>query len=96
MQCRRALYVHLHGVGLYKSGLERTSRYRTPSDASSVYEVPLLLDSRGAGKLLGLDYKTIEKLARTGQLPGVKLGSRWRFSRDSLIQWCGRNPELVK
>jgi excisionase family DNA binding protein len=60
-----------------------------PSDATNTSEVPLLLDSRGAGELLGLHYKTVERLAHAGRLPGVKLGRTWRFSRDSLIQFCG-------
>ena len=60
-----------------------------PSDATSTSEVPLLLDSRGAGELLGLYYKTVEQLAHAGRLPGVKVGRTWRFSRDSLIEFCG-------
>jgi excisionase family DNA binding protein len=65
-----------------------------PSNVSNPHEVPLLLDSRGAGELLGLHYKTVERLAHSGQLPGVKLGKAWRFSRDSLIRFCGGHGQI--
>ncbi len=52
--------------------------------------LPPILDSRKAAELLGLHYKTVEKMARAGELPAVQLGKAWRFSRDSLIRFCGR------
>ena len=59
------------------------------SDVSDLSSFPLVLNSRRAADLLGLHYKTIEKMARAGELPGVQLGKAWRFSRDALIRLCG-------
>ncbi len=61
-----------------------------PSDISDLLELPLILDSRMAGQLLGIHYKTAEKMARAGEIPGVQIGKTWRFSRDSLIRFCGK------
>ena len=61
-----------------------------PSDISDLLELPLILDSRMAGELLGLHYRTIEKMARADEIPGVQIGKVWRFSRDSLIRFCGK------
>ena len=63
-----------------------------PSEVSDPSSFPLVLNSRRAADLLGLHYKTVEKMARAGELPGVQLGKAWRFSRDALIRLCG--PEL--
>ncbi len=41
-----------------------------PSDISDLLELPLILDSRMAGELLGLHHKTVEKMARAGELAG--------------------------
>ena len=60
-----------------------------PSDAPNQLPFPPILDSRRAAILLGLHYKTVEKLARADTIPGVQLGKAWRFSRDSLIRLCG-------
>ena len=61
-----------------------------PSDISDLSELPLILDSRMAAQLLGIHYKTVEKMARVGEIPGAQIGKTWRFSRDSLIRFCGR------
>ena len=39
-----------------------------------------LLNSREAGKLLGVHPATMKRLARAGKPPCVKVGKLWRFS----------------
>ena len=67
-----------------------------PSTISDLSELPLIMDSRMVGELLGLHHKTVEKMARAGELPGVQIGKVWRFSRDSLIRFCGKeiSPQM--
>ena len=67
-----------------------------PSDVSDPSSFPLVLNSRRAADLLGLHYKTVEKMARSGELPGVQLGKAWRFSRDALIRFCGSEHSDAK
>jgi len=49
---------------------------------------PLLSDVQ-AGELLGLHPKTIQRLARTGKLPAVRVGRYWRFRASALNAWIG-------
>ena len=46
---------------------------------------PLLTDAEAA-ELLGLHPKTIQRLARTGELPAVRVGRYWRFRASALNQ----------
>ena len=52
---------------------------------TSTFE-PLLSDAE-AGKLLGLHPKTIQRLARRGELPAIRIGRYWRFRASALNQW---------
>ena len=47
---------------------------------------PLLSDAQ-AGELLGLHPKTVQRLARTGSLPAVRVGRYWRFRASALNAW---------
>jgi len=47
---------------------------------------PLLSDAQAAD-LLGLHAKTVQRLARTGELPAVRIGRYWRFRVSALNAW---------
>jgi excisionase family DNA binding protein len=38
-------------------------------------------------KRLGVTRSTVYRLARTGVLPGFKVGNQWRFSEELLEEW---------
>jgi len=46
-----------------------------------------LLSLEEAAELLGLHRKTLERMARTKQVPGLKVGKRWRFRLSTLNIW---------
>jgi excisionase family DNA binding protein len=46
-----------------------------------------LLNSREVAKLLGVHPATLQRMARAGQLPCVKVGKLWRFSVSQLDAW---------
>ncbi len=58
---------------------------QTPSAQCAQFE-PLLSDAE-AGKLLGLHPKTVQRLARRGELPAIHIGRYWRFRVTALDQW---------
>ena len=58
---------------------------RAPGEITQWFE-PLLSDSE-AGELLGLHPKTIQRLARVGELPAIRIGRYWRFRASTLNQW---------
>lgn len=48
-----------------------------------------------AGELaiyLHVHRSTIYRLLKTGQLPGFKIGSGWRFNTEAIDQWRLRQP----
>ena len=47
---------------------------------------PLLSDIQ-VGKLLGLHPKTVQRLARAGEIPAVRIGRYWRFRATELNTW---------
>jgi excisionase family DNA binding protein len=46
-----------------------------------------LLDHKSAGELLGLHPKTIQRFARLGTIPGIRIGRYWRFRASALDHW---------
>jgi excisionase family DNA binding protein len=47
---------------------------------------PLLSDSQ-VGQLLGLHPKTVQRLARSGEIPSVRVGRKWRYRATALEAW---------
>jgi excisionase family DNA binding protein len=46
-----------------------------------------LLDPKAAAALIGIHEKTLIRLARTGTVPGMKIGKLWRFRTSQLDCW---------
>jgi len=49
-----------------------------------------LLDSDEAAALLKIHPKTLQKMARNGQITGVQIGRLWRFRASILNDWLHR------
>lgn len=45
------------------------------------------VNSRTAAAFLGIHYKTLERMARMGQVPAMKLGKEWQFLLSLLSEW---------
>jgi excisionase family DNA binding protein len=48
---------------------------------------PLLDDRRASGLLGGIHPKTLQRLARTGQIPAYRVGRFWRYRASELDAW---------
>jgi excisionase family DNA binding protein len=46
-----------------------------------------LLDSDEAAALLKIHPKTLQKMARSGEITGVQIGKLWRFRASVLNEW---------
>jgi excisionase family DNA binding protein len=46
-----------------------------------------LLDSDEAAALLKIHPKTLQKMARNGEITGVRVGRLWRFRASVLNEW---------
>jgi molybdopterin-binding protein len=54
------------------------------------------LSATQAAKLLHLNVKRVQRLARLGKLPAVRVGRRWLFHRDALGRLLGAPPPAVR
>ena len=55
------------------------------ADANPSFE--RLLDSEEAASLLKIHPKTLQKMARNGEIVGVQIGTLWRFCASVLNAW---------
>jgi excisionase family DNA binding protein len=46
-----------------------------------------LLDSDEAARLLRIHPKTLQKMARKGEITGIHIGKLWRFRASDLDKW---------
>jgi excisionase family DNA binding protein len=46
-----------------------------------------LVDSHEAAKLLGIHPKTLQRMARRGDVPAIRIGKFWRFRVSELDTW---------
>jgi excisionase family DNA binding protein len=53
----------------------------------TVSEFEPLLNVRKVAKLFGVNHSTLLRMARSGHLPGVKIGRLWRFRVSELNSW---------
>jgi excisionase family DNA binding protein len=57
----------------------------------SEYRPERLLDSAEAAAILAIHVKTFQRMARTGQIRGVRVGKLWRFRSSEIDMWIERN-----
>lgn len=50
-----------------------------------------LLNSHQAARLLSIHHKTLQKLARRGDIHGTHVGKLWRFRASDLNAWLEEN-----
>ena len=50
---------------------------------------PAALTPAQAAELLQIDEQLVLELAESGELPGRRLGTHWRFSRTAVLDWLG-------
>ena len=59
-----------------------------------VAEFEPLLNSEQAANLLQIHHKTLQKLARRGEIRGTHIGKLWRFRASDLNEWFNRNQRV--
>lgn len=60
---------------------------QAPSPAVREDEFEPLLDSEEAAALLKIHPKTLQKLARNGEVSAIHIGKLWRFRASALDEW---------
>jgi len=54
---------------------------------SPTFDFEPLLDSEEAAALLKIHPKTLQKLARNGEIDAIQIGKLWRFRASALNRW---------
>jgi len=67
---------------------ERVSRFDST-------EFEPLLNSEQAASLLQIHHKTLQKLARRGEIRGTHIGKLWRFRASDLNEWFDRKQRAA-
>jgi len=73
----------------------------TESRPTEVLPFEQLLDSEEAAALLKIDDKSLQAMARAGQVPALKIGKLWRFRASELDKWvrskisCGNHSRRL-
>lgn len=57
---------------------------------TSIDELPVICDCAEAGLLFKMTPERINKMARDGILPAVKIGNAWKFRRDDLVAYLDK------
>jgi excisionase family DNA binding protein len=51
---------------------------------------PDVLTLEDVAELLQVDTQLVEELARSGELPGRRIGEGWRFARAAVLEWLAQ------
>ena len=57
---------------------------------SPAIELEPLIDSERAAAIIGIHPKTLQKMARAGEIKGVHVGKLWRFRASSIEEWINQ------
>jgi len=49
-----------------------------------------LVGTRKAAEILGMHPITVQRLAREGRLPSIRVGGRWKFELHELREWLDK------
>lgn len=63
------------------------SHSEAQKDAEAVVHFEPLLNSSEAASLLKIHPKTLQRMARHGEITGIQIGKLWRFRASVLNSW---------
>jgi excisionase family DNA binding protein len=63
---------------------------------STLISFEALLDDSQASSLLGIHPKTLQRLARAGELPSYRVGRFWRYRASELDVWLRSRAQSVR
>ena len=83
----RSSHFHLGAVVFNTRKQPATDNNVATLQLSTPGQFERLLDSDEAAALLGIHKKTLQRMARSGEVPGVQIGDLWRFRASTLNEW---------
>ena len=67
-----------------------TDAYQTSGNSPTVFSSRCSMTGK-PGEMLGLHPKTVQRLARRGEIPAVRIGRYWRYRASALNHWIEVN-----
>lgn len=58
-----------------------------PGSLESTVEFEPVVDSEEAAQFLNINPKTLQKMARNGEVPAYRIGKLWKFRISDLDEW---------
>src|SRR5580700_11143641 len=83
----RSSHFHLGAIVFNTRKQPATHKSVATLQLSTSGQFERLLDSDEAAALLGIHKKTLQRMARSGEVPGVQIGDLWRFRASTLNEW---------
>lgn len=65
------------------------SKMRKPKCFTSWDDVPIILDVATVALILGMPYESVRKSVQNGIIPACKVGTLWRITKKSLMEYLG-------
>ncbi len=62
----------------------------TKSNVAREEKFEPLLDSREAAEMLRIHPKTLQRMARNGEIAAIQIGKLWRFRTSALNEWLAK------
>lgn len=60
-----------------------------------IAQLPVIIGSNEAGRLLRLSPRSVVRYAQKEEIPSIKIGKRYRFLRDAILEIAGLDYERV-
>ena len=54
-----------------------------------------LLTSKDVGEVLGIHTKVVERMAKRGEVPALRVGRFWRYRAPDLESWVGSKVHSI-
>ncbi len=76
-----------HSNNNHNGNYSHSATQQVPAPAVREDEFEPLLDSEEAAALLKIHPRTLQKLARQGEVTAIHIGKLWRFRASALDEW---------
>lgn len=67
----------------------RNSAFTVKQMGEAANSLPMLIDCTTLASLMGVSVRHIQRMASTGQIPCVRIGSSYRFNTAKMLEMCG-------
>jgi excisionase family DNA binding protein len=79
-----------------RSPLSASAKFVNTRSAATTNSIEALLSTREASEILKIHPKVLERMAKRGDVPALKVGKFWRYRASSLDAWIESRLKLTR